>query len=92
MQRKARGDDHLLAMVSEGDPRLELAAQVKDSHATFWAKVARVGRLGARLVEHHKWGCQLSGIWNVVHDNKLKNDLVDGCSAPLVCEVCVSGL
>ena len=31
VQRIARGDDHLRALMSEGDPWLELAAQVKDS-------------------------------------------------------------
>ena len=41
------GDDHLRALVSEGDPWLELAAQVKDSHATFRAMV--MVHVGARL-------------------------------------------
>ena len=31
VQRIARGDDHLRALVREGDPRLKLAAQVKES-------------------------------------------------------------
>ena len=30
VQRIVRGDDHLRALVREGDPRLELAAQLKE--------------------------------------------------------------
>ena len=47
VQRIARGDDHLMALVWEGDPRLELAAQVKGSHAAFRAMV--MVRVGARF-------------------------------------------
>ena len=43
VQRIARGDDHLRALVREGDPRLQLAAQVKESHAAFRSLVM-VGR------------------------------------------------
>ena len=54
VQRIARGDDHLRALVRVGDPRLELAAQVKESHAAFRATV--VVRVGARLGSIIKWG------------------------------------
>ena len=54
VQRIARGDDHLRALVGAGDPRLELAAQVKESHAAFRAMV--VVRVGARLGRIIKWG------------------------------------
>ena len=67
VQRIARGDDHLRALVREGDPRLELregdplvregdprlqlAAHVKESHAAMV-----VVRVGARLEGIIKWG------------------------------------
>ena len=54
VQRIARGDDHLRALVREGDPRFELAAQVKESHAAFRAMV--VVRVGARFGSIIKWG------------------------------------
>ena len=54
VQRLARGDDHLRALVREGDLRLELAAQVKESHAAFRAMV--VVRVGARFGSIIKWG------------------------------------
>ena len=41
-------------LIREGDPRLELAAQVKESHAAFRATV--VVRVGARLGSIIKWG------------------------------------
>ena len=52
--RIARGDDHMRALVRAGDPRLELAAQVKESHAAFRATV--VVRVGARLGSIINWG------------------------------------
>ena len=54
VQRIARGDDHLRALVREGDPRLELAAPVKESHAAFRALV--MVRVGARFGSIIKWG------------------------------------
>ena len=54
VQRIARGDDHLRALVREGDPRLELAAQVKESHEAFRALVMM--RVGARFGSIIKWG------------------------------------
>ena len=54
VQRIARGDDHLRELVRKGDPRLELAARVKESHAAFRATV--VVRVGARLGSIIKWG------------------------------------
>ena len=53
VQRMARGDDHLRALVRERDPRLELAAQVKESHAAFRAMV--VVRVGGRFGSIIKW-------------------------------------
>ena len=53
MQRIARGDNHLRALVREGDPRLELAAKVMDSHTAFLAMV--VVRVGARLGSIIEW-------------------------------------
>ena len=47
VQRIARGDDHLQALVREGDPRLELAAQVKEFHVAFRALV--MVQVGARF-------------------------------------------
>ena len=54
VQRIARGDDHLLALVLEGDLQLELAAQVKESHAAFRAMV--MVRVRARFGSIIKWG------------------------------------
>ena len=54
VQRIARGDDYLRALVREGDPRLELAAQVKESHAAFRAMVMM--SVGARFGSIIKWG------------------------------------
>ena len=54
VQRIARGDDHLRALVREGDPRLELTAQVKESHVAFRALV--MVRVGARFGGIIKWG------------------------------------
>ena len=54
VQRIARGDDHLRALVGEGDQRLQLAAQVKESHAAFRALV--MVRVGARFGSIIKWG------------------------------------
>ena len=54
LQRFARGDDHRLALVLEGDQRLEPAAQVKESHAAFRAMV--MVRVGARFGSIIKWG------------------------------------
>ena len=54
VQRIARGDDHPRALVGEGDPRLELAAQIKESHTVFRATV--VVRVGARLGSAINWG------------------------------------
>ena len=51
VQRIARGDDHLRALVREGDPRLELAAQVKESHAAF-----RGGARRCEAWEYHQMG------------------------------------
>ena len=53
MQRIARGDEHVRALVSVGDPRLELAAQVKESRAAF-------GR-GRWCALGPGWGASLSG-------------------------------
>ena len=46
MQRMACCNDQLQGLVSAGDPRLELADQVKDSHAAFRAMV--MAPFGAR--------------------------------------------
>ena len=46
MQRMVWGNDQLRGFVRAGDPRLELAAQIKDSHAAFRAMV--VVPLGAQ--------------------------------------------
>ena len=54
VQRIVRGYDHLRALVRERDPRLELAAQVKESHAAFRALV--MVRVGARFGSIIKWG------------------------------------
>ena len=54
VQRFARGDDHLRALVREGDPRLQLAAQVQESHAALRAMV--MVRVGARFGSIIKWG------------------------------------
>ena len=54
VQRIASGDDHLRALVSDGDPLLELAAQVKDLHAAVWTMVAMC--VGARQGSIIKWG------------------------------------
>ena len=84
--------DHLLALVS--DPRLEQAAQVKNSHAAFRAMVVvRVlGQAGGASLSEARARCRLCGIWNALHVNKRKNDRVDGCAAgrqPLLCVKCV---
>jgi len=44
VQRFTSGDYHLRALVSDGDPRLKLAAQVKDLHAVFRTIVAMSGQ------------------------------------------------